>query len=338
MAVQSRKWKCDICGLLVDLLPEKKPKIEVKAEIKVEPVIEDNKSESSGNQISETEGSRTRSKTKIKKVDLDRKSHLSNIEGVIFEDINEYAENEEEGDIHIKRSLTDLKEKIVINNEQVVNINSNKDSQLKKSKSDETINQEGNFNDYLKQLRQSQFAQENLNKSPKKEEIINTIPEINFKPKKEIPMEENVIKNPLHNIVNEESQFYEIISTIKCLKSKDPNELLEELKEEEQQDNNFGKIKDNLNLFDEFIKNLECKVQNKNIKENIKTNPDDIINFIDGKDKIEKLLKQKNNALKYLTQKSYKETRTNTLRGVNIFMVCTIILVFVCYHFGRNYF
>ena len=123
LATQSRKWKCDICGPIIELIPEKKPKIVIE---KSESEKDDNKSDNSNNlnekvdNPNENKIMKREKNSKHKKVELDRKSLLSNIEGVIFEDVNEYAENEEEMELNIKRHQTDLMDEKTIINENLL--------------------------------------------------------------------------------------------------------------------------------------------------------------------------------------------------------------------------
>jgi hypothetical protein len=144
----------------------------------------------------------------LKKIELDRKSHLSNIEGVIIEDVNE---DEEEIDFNIKRYQTDImgeKENIEKNlenfngdNEKIFyNLNKNNDLKtnqnvkaennisngfnsqninLKRCNSD-TTNTSSNFAEYLKRLRQNQFEAENEEKNkttenPNRNKMINKV-------------------------------------------------------------------------------------------------------------------------------------------------------------------
>jgi len=102
-------------------------------------------------------------KTKIKKADFDRKSHLShNIEGVIFEDINEDDEWEEKEKLHStenvlnsahKKSFEEVydKDSMNIKNEILKKINANNNNGLKNGLS-KISNSEANEENYFDKI------------------------------------------------------------------------------------------------------------------------------------------------------------------------------------------
>ncbi len=363
-AVQSRKYKCDICGPIIDLLPEKKQKSVVsttqpteteKATVNIPEQCEissDNKSDNSLNEKVEASPENKQIKreksSKMKKIELDRKSHLSQIEGVIFEDVNEYAENEEEIDLNMKRHQTDIisednnrvNEKVEINNEQIKRYNS------------DNINTD--FSEYLRKLRQSQFEKEEkteYNNINENENILTE--EINFKPKSnptlvynkpmlnhKVQTEEPIKKqelNFLRETSKEEMEFCEIISTIKFHKSKTSEEIYKEL--EENKNLNDIKDMDNSNIGDLLTKLLEKETKKNGINTNNinKEQFNQMMTLITGQGELEKLLKQKSNLLKYVTKKNYKSAKLNRLRGVNIIMGLLIIAIFGVYYYYKNY-
>jgi hypothetical protein len=392
LATQSRKWKCDICGPIIDVLPDK-PKQEV-----VNPIVSsnpshsneivfdnsskegDNKSDSS-NTIYERQETSTDNKpvkreksSKMKKIELDRKSLLSNIEGVIFEDINEDAENEEEVELTIKRRQTEFIDngKIIDqnmkklenhNNIQLSNLNSEKSVEIKRSNSDNTGSQP-DFSEYFKRLRQSQFeSSEVSNKVEEKEISLTEEPEITFKNKdkiflKNIPINKNdnvesqnvptiqekikVELNPFREHTIEEIEFYNIISTLKIHKSKTSEELLKELYEESDKNTKVDK-KDRESMIGDVLNKLleqankKGEISDSSNKNLSKQQIQEMISLFSGQDKLESLLKQKNNAMKYVTRKTYKEAKTKRLRIINFFMVFLIIAIFGIYWYSKNH-
>jgi hypothetical protein len=427
------------------LIPEKKPRKEsINQEKKDEK--EDNKSDNSINstpsaQVEKSESENKQPKrektSKMKKMDLDRKSHLSNIEGVIFEDVNEYAENEEESDLSVKRHLTDLgldknenrrdtRESIerVIRDSEGKNLKLEKSEIKKDSKQEEVkINKStsvsshselkrshsdvnpphGNFSDYLRNLRQSQFEAEKKEENkaqPDKSNLSSSIntnyfknesePEINFKQKEKIeltdkmPLGEEITEsqpfyeeptkipqkqktqiqpNTFRELTNDEMEFYDIFKSLKLHKAKTQEEVMKEILDDKFQELS-SKKKERENIIEEmltklFSKELAKSEEGKQIINNSQINSQeqvtnaqtatnnaenfekqkiqDMVNLLKGKDKIESLMKQKNNALKYITSKAYKEMKKRDLRWINFFMVCLVLLTFGIYYYSRNY-
>lgn len=391
-------------------------------------------------------------KTKLKKIEIDRKSHLSNIEGVIFEDVNEYAENEEESDLSVKRNLTDLgiektenrkepretierlikdseskklklentieidkeskildravkREKQVNHEGNLNNLNNTKSSEiinshneLKRSHSD--INPpHGNFSDYLRNLRQSQFEpeqkQENIPQSHftnpiKTDKLINeSEPEINFKQKEKIeinykpPYAEEINEsqtaheestkippkqtiqtqfNTLKELTKEEIEFYDIFKSVRLHNAKSQEEVMKEILEDKINELTSRK-KERENIIEEMLSKIFSKelvkseegkqiINNsqENSQENVTNNNAgknsrllekqkiiDMVNILKDKDKIESLMKQKNNALKYITGKTYQDLKKRDLRWVNFFMVILVLLTFGVYYYSKNY-
>jgi hypothetical protein len=268
----------------------------------------------------------------MKKMDLDRKSHLSNIEGVIFEDVNEYAENEEESDLSVKRHLTDLgldknenrrdtRESIerVIRDSEGKNLKLEKSEIKKDSKQEEVkINKStsvsshselkrshsdvnpphGNFSDYLRNLRQSQFEAEKKEENkaqPDKSNLSSSIntnyfknesePEINFKQKEKIeltdkmPLGEEITEsqpfyeeptkipqkqktqiqpNTFRELTNDEMEFYDIFKSLKLHKAKTQEEVMKEILDDKFQELS-SKKKERENIIEEMLTKLFSK-------------------------------------------------------------------------------
>jgi len=197
----SKKWKCDHCGPIINLLSEikvkseKTPNTDKEIEIAANASEKEEKDDMSGmsdisspvnrgldSPIIDSRTSTKKEKTpKLKKLELDKKSHISNIiEGVIFEDINE-DENEEDHEKNLENMRAHsqeidlkpiMKSKDSINsvnqnkydlnlNKQPIeenNLNTSGDITLRRYHSD--VNHPGNFSEYFKKLRQAQFEQE----------------------------------------------------------------------------------------------------------------------------------------------------------------------------------
>ena len=187
-ALLSRKWKCDICGSLQNILPDKK-KNRTNSNLSQDGEENTNGLQNNNNNTNNTGAANTnekddnksdassplnqridsneistkiKPKPKLKKNELDRKSHLSHIiEGVIFEDVNEEdIENEDQTDSHLVRFRNESAKELNTENHDRVVIEKEKEfdsnNEFKRYNSDNT-NSHTNFAEYLKRLRQTQF-------------------------------------------------------------------------------------------------------------------------------------------------------------------------------------
>lgn len=376
LAINSQKWSCDICGLISGGLPERKPKPSPAVE-KLATEGETNIIKDDGDNISDVSSvgkiraeaspdNKTIKKGKHKKVDFDRKSHLSHpIEAVIIEDINE--DDDEDFDME-SRDNTSLEKKdtVVKTNtiisELVENIPA-QDMPNRESSADQL-----DFMEYLRKLRSTQFdsrdvspnniesrekqqelAMDKMNKEEEEEEITLKTPMTdNRRPLQndqfqlqQTPVMENMDnvetilqtkpQNMFKSIVEEEAEFYRILKTIKYHNSV----TIEDINKEIFSD----KIQDFLNSEQSKI----LKEMSGNIDtEQFKLNPNDkdeqnkavikALEIFNQKDKLENMLKQKNNALKYYVRRRYKETKQYRLRTINIIMAIVIVIIFGIYY------
>ncbi len=357
LAVASRKWKCETCGPIIDLLPDKKSRKDSNC------APEDSKSDSSAQNQEKSDGNSNepkhskREKSKLKKMDIDRKSLLSNIDGVILEDVNEDMENEE--DTELKRLQT-----LQLNHPQVIKKESTqvaKDDCLKRSNSDNT-HTHSNFSEYLKKLRLSKFeeeeeseikqtsnnvisSKENKDKYFKETEIVqNNSENIN---KNEIEINFKVYAEASKNIfvdsTREEVEFSEIMASMSLHK---PNATNDEILKELYKEKVDSLLKGGNGLLGEVVNRMisqeveekrDLKVSNAYKPAEKNQNIREILSLLNDKDKLDSLKKQKNNALKYITRMAYSEAKLRRLRCINAAMIVLIICIFLLYYLGRNY-
>jgi hypothetical protein len=411
LAIQSRKWKCEACGPIVNLVPEKKkkePNVEKVVEVihfnqnttNIQPLNCAENLEKDGDNISENKvdgspGSQVNVKktsSKSKKSEHDKKSNI--IGGVIVEDINEEDFDDELGkSLNIHRNQTDInfdKNTAKSHMKKLENLHSNQlahansigidptkqnstsaledTDTLKRHKSD-NIHSHSDFSEYLKKLRQMQFEGESNELSELKGKNHTNIPEkqlnnstnINNKKPSNIPdsnfvgtnSKENINniktpdKNPLRDQLEEETEFYNIAKTVKFHKAKNKEEILNDLFQERLID--F--IKDPMNMpvgtgpgksksvetntiqanINKQNKNIESKIPSGNLSNT------DYMMYLNQKDKLEGLLKQKVNVMKYLSKRAYKQAKSRRILGLNITMGLFIVVIFLLYFYFRNH-
>lgn len=273
-------------------------------------------------------------KGKMKKMDLDRKSHLSNIEGIIIEDVNEYEENEEEFEKRIESKLiTDV------------------------IKEDKPVN-ENDFGEYLRRVRSEKFAESNnentvniigkngnsTNKAeePKIIEEVNTNKnlksdsqnknEINEPRQKSYYEKLQIIKQnvqeQINSELNEEIEFKETFKSIKHFDKRPLSEIVNEL----------NKIKENFQN-SELIENL-LQIKNKLSKLNEsrsncrKENLQNLINVLNSiqtgeKESMKEIFSKREEALNILKAQAYQDAKEK--RVFILFVVTLIILTIVVY-------
>jgi hypothetical protein len=432
-AQSSKKWKCDHCGPIVNLLPEMKvksensPTTDKENEMAANASEKEEKDDMSGmsdisspvnrgldSPIIDGRTSTKKDKTpKLKKLELDKKSHISNIiEGVIFEDINE-DENEEDHEKNLENMRAhsqeiDLKPMIkaidsinsVNQNKNDLNLNklpieeknmhSSVDITFRRHHSD--INHPGNFSEYFKKLRQAQFEQEANIKGDKsnnthstlfniKQDNQETTTPIKNEDDKYFHNESIKFKNPIlsvengnqqsdnklssNNIIEEiymdEYDFTDVLRSMKFHRSKSNEEIVKELF-----DNKENEVVLNRDDRREYFRSVLAGLINKKNNENNKSDPQhtttpnhsektqiqqsqmrqmdkdldymvSLVEFSKNKDKLDTLYKQKDNYLKYLTRKKYKDAKRKRIEYLNIFMVILIVLTYAIYYYCRNF-
>jgi hypothetical protein len=344
-AAMSRKYKCDFCGPIVTGFPEKK-KEEIKPENKPElqqpseqsvndkecsiSEKEDNISDMSG-KISQKEDMSPETKplnkkTKAKKIDpSDRKSHVSyNVEGIIFEDLNEEEDEEEQ----------------VLNNMQTIRPETMRNSDNKDFKINlKENNMNEDFSSYLKQLRQNQFgeiAKEEKAQDVQNEKVIKQpeTTESSVKNNNNIQKAQKIIQNPFLKSVTDEIEFYELQKNIKIHQSLNQDDIVKDL------------LNDKLNSFlnSDSVKYLQelNLLSNKgpSESENKEEQVKDILNTFGNnqRTKFEDLLKQKNIALKYFAKKTYREANIKRIKWLTLTMIALVILIFISFYYLRIYF
>jgi hypothetical protein len=331
-AAMSRKYKCDSCGSIATAFPEKKEKPQ---EVVNEPEKdggsekEDNISNLSG-KVSQKEDTSPEirplnKKSKKKGIDVDRKSHVShNIEGIIFEDVNEEDDNEEESRQSHRQTEPFKKEP------------SKQIEELKRAKSD--VSSGGfDFSEYLRKIRQDQFGGEVDEEKPKVEEVrpskLEDSVKVITKPREEKAKYDKV--NMFLKSINEDIEFYELQKGIKIHQSLIQDDIVKDL------------LNDKINTFlnSESIKylqelNLLSSKDSVDASEDKKEQLKDMLeNFGNSqKSKFEDLLKQKNIALKYFAKKTYREANAKRIRAVSGIMIALIVCIFGLYFYFRSYF
>jgi hypothetical protein len=160
------------------------------------------------------------------------------------------------------------------------------------------------------------------------------------------------LKNALYFQSKEDEEFYDALKTVVYHKNKSTEEIIKDLSNTE--DKEFFETFENINknvieknspyptnadklnnvirkmFTDEIIKKIEDS-NNKN-----QNNMKDIINCLgspNGKEKLESLIKQKNNTLKYMNRKAYKEAKKKRICVINLILVLSIISIFLFYYF-----
>jgi hypothetical protein len=284
-ATLSRKWKCESCGPIITQLPEKKPKtqkiesdtispIQVN-EININQEIDPNKAD-----LLSPENKPIKKPAKLKKIDLDRRSHLSNVgQQVIIEDVNEY-EDEAKEEIKLELNIQEGKR---LQEPELERNTSNLENNFKRMESNQSANSD--FSDYLKRLRSNQFAEKtdinevnrsqsdnNLNKLEDEKETIQ------FKTQKSrensnININGNISQPGVNNIPNNQSF---------------------QINQNQINKNQFNQMNENINVKkNTFIEHMEDDfdfyLMSKNIKFHKTANPDEIMTEIYN-DKLEKLL------------------------------------------------
>jgi hypothetical protein len=376
LAINSQKWSCESCGPIKNTIPEKKPKVAANANSEVDSpyIIEDNKSDNKSDNISEVSGvqkpetnheHKVIKKTKAKKIDFDRKSHLSYpVEGIIIEDINEDDEIEEKSrDNESVLKATNMVE--LGTGEEVENIPID---YLRKDSSTDPVD----FVDYLKRLRSGQFdINENKEKGKtiEKPKILNTLVSSNktnseninhikdnSNENSNVNLREVILNSPYRKksnsafkqYTNDESEFYDIIKTVQTHQSKSIEDIEKDLQQSRfntnsrllkdlnnnDHDIDDALIKDNATNINSFNLNTNNTVdQKEQIKSVLKA-----IDIFNQKDKLEAILKKKNNALKYFVREKYKDAKKIRQRIINLSMVVIIGLVFLAYYLLKTYY
>lgn len=377
LATNSQKWSCEVCGLITGTLPEQKNKVVSTVPEKSAAEAEANINKDEGDNISDVSSigrqrsdsspdSRLIKKAKHKKIDLDRRSHLSHpIEAVIIEDVNEYEDEDFDEESRDNNSLG-KKDKIMKTNTMISELVENMpESDIPKQES--SGNDQPDFMQYLRQLRLTQFdnqesSKDNNNIKEKEDKIIieeeqeirlktpfsenrETIQNDHFLLQK-TPFIEHVdnVENTLHNKqgsmfkaqIDEEVEFYKILKSVKAHNSVSIEDITKEI---------FGdKIQDFLNseqskILKEFTKSMtpadKVKLSSTDKDEQNKA-VIQALEILNQKDKLENMLKQKNNALKYYVRRRYKETKQFRLRTINIIMFVLIVIIFSCYYLVSN--
>lgn len=218
-AQSSKKWKCDQCGVIVNLLPEKKPK-ENFQEKEVEPLInlsdKEEKDDMSGmsdisspvNRLADahsTDGKfikKEKTTPKLKKLELDKRSHISNIiEGVIFEDMNE-DENEEECEKNLQNVTTHCRQmnaKIVSKTKEIINSDENNDY---------LIHDKSNVNKY------SEDASRNKLNIPQNDKLIHNT-NTNFKIESDNNNDDSIHLHRYNSDINHSGNFSEYFKRLR---------------------------------------------------------------------------------------------------------------------------
>lgn len=337
----------------------------------------DNISEVSGVQKPETHHElRTTKKIKAKKIIDDRKSHISYpVEGIIIEDINEDEDIEEksrddESDLKSKTNILKL------NTEREIEINPidylRKDSNIEqndfvdyliKLRSSQYNNVDNTNKDVTKTLEQS-CTVNLINKSQitKEEEESKILKEAKNNENTNSNLREVILNSPFRKksnstfkqMNNDESEFYNILKTIQFHQSNKYEEIEKDLQQTKFINNSHFKILKDLSLThkneinkiltsdnpssDDNKNNIISHLNlNSNGNEQIK-NVLKAMDILNQKDKLETILKKKNNALKYFVREKYKDAKKIRQRLVNLSMIIIISLVFLIYYLVKVYF
>ena len=157
----------------------------------------------------------------------------------------------------------------------------------------------------------------------------------------------------METFTKEEIEFYETGKTIKSHKSKNTEELIKEIYIDKI-NNMFGSDSElSHELLEKFKSGNDSEILSSDIKKDylklIQTNPkkdkegeknkkmNDYLQLFSQKDKLESVLKQKNNVLKYYTRRILKDAKKNRLKIINGTMIVIVIIIFSIYVYFKNH-
>lgn len=307
----SRKYKCEVCGPIINLIPENHKGVKDAKDVKeVEVELEQHNVE---NKIQEemlsSESFNSENKTEIRKSIKTRKRSIS---GVIVEDVNE--DNEE-----VVEEATKPLYKSVSNVDQIVSPQIETTNDLKRTQSAKV-----DVTEYLKQLRRAQFATNAEEKDDTKEEKTKVEAE-KVEPIKVKAKEEPVSttdKSILVEKIENELEYLSVAKSLKYHQGKSKEEIQVELFEE------------NLNRLLEEEK--FTKGDKPDVLDLIEANKPDFTNMSSSRKRLEALVTKNVNVMKVLTKKAYKKEKDRKLLIVNVIFAVLSILVFVSYYYLRN--
>jgi hypothetical protein len=328
-ATASKKYKCELCGPIANQLPEKKEaeKIDKATESDI-PVDgsdkgEDNVSDRSSLLKEEMSPDIKIKKNKGKKVDFDRRSHHP-IEGIIFEDLNEDNENDDEDKLDKEIQLNKLR------SETIGSIGRNEKKEMEVNDIKRSQSENNNFSDYLKKLRQEQFNENHDTQKQSPQEAAETLLLSNNIVNKQNhqPQPLKQINSLIKSTLEDELEYYDIQKSIKTHQSISQGDIMKDLLNEKI--NNILSL-ESMKYIRELNKLQDGPIPNQTTEED---KPKAILESMVKSNKnikFEDLLRQKNIALKYFARKTYKESSSKRLRIGNLVTLILIILTFSIY-------
>ncbi len=342
-AAASKKYKCELCGPIANQLPEKKEPEKVdKAADSDNPVDGSDKGEDSVSDRSsllreETSSDIKIKKNKVKKVEFDRRSHHP-IEGIIFEDVNEENENDEEDKLDKEIQLNKLRSETISSQERV----EKKENEIVRSQSENN-----NFSDYLKKLRQQQFNENEeekkvtINAKQNPHDAAEVLLKSNTIEHKQQAPNQNKKESVLKSALDDEIEFYDIQKTIRTHQSINQEDILKDLLNEKINSilslESMKYIREINKLQSQNKPSQEQPEQEQPLQEQV-DNPKTILESVANASKnikFEELLRQKNIALKYFARRTYKESSNKRLRIGNLVCIVLIILTFTIYIYNK---